>query len=136
MTHRVPALVTAAVLAMGVTSLANVASAAPIANALAIKDSAPTNVEHVWWRGGWGWGLGAGLLGGAIIGGAIASAPYYGYPPPYYAGPGPYYYGPPVAYGPPPAGGDAVGYCMQRFRSYDPRTGTYLGTDGQRHPCP
>ncbi len=26
-------------------------------------------------------------------------------------------------------------YCAQRFRSYDPRSGTYLGYDGQRHPC-
>jgi BA14K-like protein len=25
---------------------------------------------------------------------------------------------------------------MQRFRSYDPQSGTYLGYDGQRHPCP
>lgn len=31
---------------------------------------------------------------------------------------------------------DAVAYCMQRFKSYDPRTGTYLGYDGYRHPCP
>jgi hypothetical protein len=29
-----------------------------------------------------------------------------------------------------------VAYCMQRFRSYDPRSGTYLGYDGLRHPCP
>jgi hypothetical protein len=26
--------------------------------------------------------------------------------------------------------------CQQRFRSYDPSTGTYLGYDGLRHPCP
>jgi hypothetical protein len=32
--------------------------------------------------------------------------------------------------------GDAVAYCMQRFRSYDPQSGTYLGFDGLRHPCP
>jgi hypothetical protein len=25
--------------------------------------------------------------------------------------------------------------CKQRFRSYDPRSGTYLGFDGLRHPC-
>ncbi|MGB8044731.1 MAG: BA14K family protein [Pseudolabrys sp.] len=25
---------------------------------------------------------------------------------------------------------------MQRFRSYDPGSGTYLGYDGYRHPCP
>ena len=57
-----------------------------------------------------------GLAAGALIGGAIASQ----------AAPAP-------AYG---AGGDAVAYCQQRFRSYDPGSGTYLGNDGQRHPCP
>jgi hypothetical protein len=35
-----------------------------------------------------------------------------------------------------PADDDAVAYCMQRYRSYDPASGTYLGNDGQRHPCP
>jgi hypothetical protein len=25
---------------------------------------------------------------------------------------------------------------MQRYRSYDPNSGTYLGNDGYRHPCP
>ncbi len=32
--------------------------------------------------------------------------------------------------------GNAVSYCSQRFRSYDPRSGTYLGYDGLRHSCP
>ena len=32
-------------------------------------------------------------------------------------------------------GSGDVGYCMRRFRSYDPRSGTYLGFDGLRHPC-
>jgi len=27
-------------------------------------------------------------------------------------------------------------YCAQRYRSYDPASGTYLGYDGLRHPCP
>jgi len=54
-------------------------------------------------------------------------------PPPGYAG-GPPPGGPAYAGGPPP--GDPVAACMQRFRSYDPKTGTYLGTDGQRHACP
>jgi hypothetical protein len=27
-------------------------------------------------------------------------------------------------------------YCIRRFRSYDPGTGTYLGYDGVRHLCP
>lgn len=48
------------------------------------------------------------------------------------AAPGPGYQN--FAGGPPPAGPDAS--CKQRFHSYDPRTGTYLGNDGQRHPCP
>jgi hypothetical protein len=43
------------------------------------------------WHGGGGWGIGAGLLGGALIGGMLASPYYYGYGPyygydPYYAG--------------------------------------------------
>jgi BA14K-like protein len=29
-----------------------------------------------------------------------------------------------------------VAYCSQRFRSDDPASGTYLGYDGLRHPCP
>ena len=31
----------------------------------------------------------------------------------------------------PVRGGD----CAQRFKSYDPRSGTYLGHDGRRHIC-
>jgi hypothetical protein len=31
---------------------------------------------------------------------------------------------------------NSVAYCEQRFRSYDPASGTYLGYDGYRHPCP
>jgi hypothetical protein len=31
---------------------------------------------------------------------------------------------------------DNSGYCSQRYKSYDPASGTYLGYDGQRHPCP
>ena len=54
-------------------------------------------------------------------------------PPPGYAG-GPPAGAPGYVGGPPP--GDPVASCMQRFRSYDPKTGTYLGSDGQRHACP
>jgi hypothetical protein len=133
------------VLTTSMYSFANVASAAPMTGALALKNAAPANVvESVQFRR-WGWGVGAGLVAGAIIGGALASPYYYG-PGPYYAAPGPYYYGPPPAayygapaapaYGGAPVAGDAVSYCMQRFRSYDPQSGTYLGYDGQRHPCP
>ena len=31
---------------------------------------------------------------------------------------------------------DTVAYCVQRFKSYDPKSGTYLGYDGVRHSCP
>ncbi|MGQ3675338.1 BA14K family protein [Xanthobacter sp. TB0139] len=36
----------------------------------------------------------------------------------------------------PPADADAVAYCARKFRSYNPRTGTYTGYDGLQHPCP
>src|SRR5262249_46551723 len=104
-----------------------------VADALAIKNAAPAVTETVQWRG-FGWGLGAGLVAGAIVGGALA-APYY-YPAPVYVAPPPVYYGPPAYGGGAPVGGAPVAYCMQRYRSYDPQSGTYLGYDGQRHPCP
>jgi len=80
--------------------------------------------HHHHHRGG-GWGGGGAVLGGlaagAIIGGALAAQQR------------PYYYDRGYAYGP---GDDAVAYCMSRFKSYDPRSGTYLGYDGYRHSCP
>jgi hypothetical protein len=96
------------------------------------------------YRGGYGnrGGGGAvvpGLIAGAVIGGALASGGYYGGPGYYASGPGYYddqYDDGPVAVAPQVGGDDSVGYCMQTYRSYDPRSGTYLGTDGYRHPCP
>jgi hypothetical protein len=92
---------------------------------------------HGGYHGGGGGGFLPGAIAGAVIGGAIASQAYG---PDYY---GPGYSGPPVDYyddsaaaGPPPGDNDGVAYCMQTYRSYDPRSGTYLGYDGQRHPCP
>jgi len=98
-------------------------------------------------RSGWrdgdrhhrGGGFGPGFAAGAIIGGAAIASQSYGY----YGGPG--YYAPgyyddqyydaaPVAVV--PGGDDAVAWCMQTYRSYDPASGTYLGYDGLRHPCP
>lgn len=128
-------------LVAGLVAFAGSASAAPVINQQALKsavaETAMPHVENVRWYGrggGWGyrrgWGYG-GFAAGAIIGGALASRYYY--PPPYY---GSYYYYPPA---PPPSvfyDGDDIGYCMSRFRSYDPRSGTYLGYDGRRHPCP
>ncbi|WP_366145057.1 BA14K family protein [Bradyrhizobium sp.] len=31
---------------------------------------------------------------------------------------------------------NADAYCAQRYSSHDPASGTYLGDDGMRHPCP
>ena len=81
------------------------------------------------------------VAAGAVIGGAIAANDAYAY----YGGPA--YYDQPAYYDdqyaddgvvavvPAPVGEDA-GYCAQRYRSYDPASGTYLGFDGLRHPCP
>jgi hypothetical protein len=30
----------------------------------------------------------------------------------------------------------AINYCLQRYRSYDPNSMTYLGRDGMRYSCP
>jgi hypothetical protein len=140
MSNRAKILAATVVFAAAI-SLAKGASAMPIADALAIRSAVPVGVETVQWRG-WGWGLGAGFLAGAVVGSALARPyyyygydPYY-YPGPYYAAPpGPVYGAPGPAYGPPVAG-DPVAYCKQRYKSYDPATGTYLGFDGVRHPCP
>lgn len=113
----------------------------------AVALATPASAQR-WHR--WGGPLGAGAAGlaaGAVIGGAVASSPYawgpgyyggyYGYEPDYYA------YEPGYAAGPSvtviegeSAGGGSDAYCMQRFKSYDPSSGTYLGYDGMRHPCP
>jgi hypothetical protein len=66
--------------------------------------------------------IGAGIAGlavGAIIGGVIANSQRPTY---YETSPG--------------TMDDAISYCVQRFRSYDIRSGTYLGYDGMRHACP
>ncbi len=62
-------------------------------------------------RGGGNVGAAIGLgIGAAVIGGAIAASEAQRQ--------------------------NSVNYCLQRFRSYDPGSGTYLGSDGFRHPCP
>jgi hypothetical protein len=72
-----------------------------------------------------------------VIGGAIASQyPYGGYG---YGGPAYYddgYVDDGAVAVAPDTGGDDVAYCRQRYRSYDPGSGTYLGNDGLRHLCP
>ena len=122
----------AAALIAGAAALAMPASAMPMSPVL--KNAAPGGIETVRW-GGWGWGLG-GFAAGAIIGSAIVAPRYYGgYPYGYYPAYG-YPPPPPGYYGGPAPAGDGVAYCMQKYKSYDPNTGTFLGFDQQRHPCP
>ena len=105
------------------SKFATVAAALGVSLLLA---AAPANARGWHHHGGWGWGYGAaGFAAGALIGSALAPRPYY-------------YYGPPAyAYEPAPGyPGDAEAYCESRFRSYDPASGTYVGYDGRRHPCP
>jgi DNA-binding transcriptional LysR family regulator len=85
--------------------------------------------------GGWvGAGI-AGLAAGALLGGIIAG-------PRTYVGPGYYnygYYAPPrVVYAPrgyEPWSAAWYSYCEARYRSFDPRSGTFMGYDGRRHFC-
>jgi hypothetical protein len=89
------------------------------------------------WQGGYRRHRGGGFWPGVAVGAAIGSSyGYYGsdyYDPSYYDDSYGYYDDSTVAVA--PEGGDAS-YCAQRYRSYDPASGTYLGYDGQRHPCP
>lgn len=62
----------------------------------------------------------AGLAVGALVGSALTanSQPYYA------PAPAPVY-----------AGNDWHAYCASKYRSYDVRTGTFMGYDGIRRPC-
>lgn len=60
---------------------------------------------------------------------AEGMGPIYNYAPGYNPAPGALM---PV----PGPEGSAVAWCAARFHSYNAATGTYLGIDGMRHPCP
>ncbi|MBA4094828.1 MAG: BA14K family protein, partial [Candidatus Accumulibacter sp.] len=79
-------------------------------------------------RRGYGFG---GFGAGVAFGSALGSYGYYGAPYGYYDDG--YYDEGVVAVVP---GGGDVEYCRRTYRSYDVRSGTYLGYDGLRHPCP
>jgi hypothetical protein len=65
-------------------------------------------------RGFWPGDVAAGAIGTA---GAVAGAPFRGFNDGY-------------------ASMDAnASSCAQRYRSYDPASGTFFGRDGRRHPC-
>jgi hypothetical protein len=126
-------ILTAALAIGAALSLNSPASAVPLSPSTggndlkASVDATSPLIEVRHWYGRRGYYGGAGFATGVIIGSGLASPYYYR----------PYYYAPPAYYAPPPyAVGDPVAYCMQRFRSYDPYSRTYLGYDGLRHPCP
>ncbi|MGX5733508.1 BA14K family protein [Bosea thiooxidans] len=142
-------LVVAAALA-GTAALAAPATAAPLTGGVAAVATAKDGsalVQNVQWRrygyygpryyGGYrrgpaiGAGIAAGVIGGALAAGALAAPP----PPVYYApAPAPVYVAPPSPYSIEDV--DAVAYCSRRFRSYNPETGTYIGTGGVVRYCP
>jgi hypothetical protein len=76
----------------------------------------------------------AGTVTGVILGGAVASQGFGYYDGAPAAFPPGYGYGGPATVQGPAA--DAIAYCMQAYSSYDPRSGTYIGDDGNPHPCP
>ncbi|MGU3575815.1 BA14K family protein [Brucellaceae bacterium C25G] len=88
-----------------------------------------------------------GLAAGAIIAGALSqpSAPNYAPPPPQprvYYPPQQTYNAYPSAPAPVQYRGGAqpwsqawYNYCSQKFRSFNPKTGTYRGYDGANHFC-
>jgi hypothetical protein len=148
-------ILAAALMAAAAPCLVAPAAAAPMSSPLELRNAVTPSIETVQYRRGWrggyrnggyvGGGLGlagAGIgLAGAIVGGAIIGATrpygYYGYGYDGYEGYGPGYgYAPGYVAVPPYVGGNEAAYCQQRFRSYDPASGTYLGFDGLRHPCP
>ncbi len=123
----------AAVLLAGAAALtvSQPATAAPLMNDATLSKAVPasdvTNVQyyrrgyghhhhhghHHHYRRGYGStaaGAGIGLAAGAIIGGAIAASQAQAQ--------------------------QNHAYCSQRYRSYDPASGTYLNKNGNRYPCP
>ena len=79
---------------------------------------------------------GGGFWPGVAVGGIGIGSTYGYYGSPSYYDDSYGYYDDSAVAAAPPTDDDAVAYCMQRYRSYDPASGTYLGNDGLRHPCP
>ena len=77
-----------------------------------------------------------GVLDVAVLAAVQHDDGYGYYNSPYYYNDDGYYDDGAVAVAPAPADDDSASYCAQRYRSYDPASGTYLGNDGRRHPCP
>jgi hypothetical protein len=132
------AALTAGFLSFGAAQAANVmtGSNAPAATTASVQDgNIQLASDHRWRRhrhGDSGVTLGFGL---PLFGGGGYYDDYYdgyGYGSGYGYGYAPYrsYY----SYAP-AGGGGHVRYCMSRYRTYDPRSNTFIGYDGDRHQC-
>lgn len=129
-----------------ILSIATLATVAPALSPAHADDWRRRHYHRGHDRGGDALAIGAlGLATGVIVGSALASPP-----PPRYTGP--VYIDPPVDYYPPqpvyrprpvvvqsyelrpwtPAWYD---YCERRYRSFDARTGTFVGYDGREYFC-
>jgi hypothetical protein len=128
------------------------APAFAVTAAAILATAGPASAQR--WHRAVGWGV-AGAAAG-VVGGVAAAATAPWWAPGYYGGYGysyapgyayddTYAYAPGYVYGTAPGytyapgyayGGRDDAYCAQRYRSYDPASGTYLGFDGVRHSCP
>ena len=114
-------------------------AAAALIGVAALALSAPAEAGHGYYgdHDGGGNALCAGLLGfgiGAIVGTALTPQTVYVAPPP----PPPAYYGPAAygpVYGPPAWTPEWYTYCAQRYRSFNPHTGYFIGYDGLPYFC-
>ncbi len=98
--------------------IATPAISAPLTSA---PMSSPNVIEKIWCRHGYcdGDGAGVGGLIGGLVGGAIAAGAASS-----------------AAQQDAQAANQArMSACAQRFRSYDPASGTYV-SNGRRYPCP
>lgn len=95
-------------------------------SAIAVSvDSADARHRRHWHRHHGGGDVAAGLAAGAILGlgiGALAASPRYDteVPPPRYER---------------SAWRAHVNWCLDRYRSYDPNSDTFVGFDGYEHRC-
>ena len=92
---------------------------------------------HRHYHGGGGNAVAAGVVGlaaGAIIGSALAKPRYYE-PVPVYPAPRRVYVEPVPVYEFEPWTAEWYSYCADRYRSFDARSGTFMGYDGYRHFC-
>ncbi|MGE0237648.1 MAG: BA14K family protein [Parvibaculaceae bacterium] len=126
------AAVLAGMLSFGSAQAANVmtGSGAP-AGITKMQDGNVQTASHRKWRHRWrGNRWHRHRRSGVFLG--LGFAPFYSpYYSPYYE---PYgYYAPRAYYA--PRGSRHVRWCLNRYRSYDPRSNTFMGYDGDRHRC-